>query len=122
MHSPGPFFTLLIVAFSAGAIDVVPPVADHHLLVEEGSNRAEVRVLGEATLAILGADVEHLAPKQHSYLTDETSTNTELDTNPNKNMMMMRRAGLSTLPLGPHSDIPPPCRYTKKTSSAYCQR
>ena len=46
MHSPGPFFTLLIVAFSAGAIDVVPPVADHHLLVEEGSNRAEVRVLG----------------------------------------------------------------------------
>ena len=69
MHSPGPFFTLLVVPFSGGAVDVVPPVTDHHLLVEEGSNRAEMGVLGEATLAILGADVEHLAPGQHSHLT-----------------------------------------------------
>lgn len=44
-----------------GAVNVEPPVADEVLLVEDGSIGAEEGVLGQATLGVVGTDVEGLA-------------------------------------------------------------
>ena len=44
-----------------GAVQVVPPVADEVLLVEDGSIRTQERVFGETTLAVSGTNVEGLA-------------------------------------------------------------
>ncbi len=43
------------------AVKVEPPVADEVLLVEHGAVGTEERVLGQAALAVGGANVEHLA-------------------------------------------------------------
>ena len=44
-----------------GTVEVEPPVADEVVLVEESSVGTEEAVLGQTTLAVGGADVEHLA-------------------------------------------------------------
>ena len=44
-----------------GAVHVEPPVADEVLLLEECAVGAEEGVLGEAGVAVVGADVESLA-------------------------------------------------------------
>ena len=44
-----------------GAVNVEPPVADEVLLLEERAVGAEEGVLGEAGVAVIGADVESLA-------------------------------------------------------------
>ena len=43
------------------AVKVEPPVTDEVVLVEDGSVGAEEGVLGQATLAVSGTDVENLA-------------------------------------------------------------
>ena len=50
-----------VKGFGLGTVKVEPPVADEVVLVEDGSVGAEEGVLGEATVAISGTDVEHLA-------------------------------------------------------------
>ena len=50
-----------VEVFGRGAVKVEPPVADEVVLVEDGSVGAEEGVLGEATLAVSGTDVENLA-------------------------------------------------------------
>ena len=37
-----PYLTHLVKAFSGGAVDFIPPDADHQLLTEEASNGAEL--------------------------------------------------------------------------------
>ena len=47
--------------FRGGAVHVEPPVADEVLLLEEGAVGAEEGELGQARVAVVGADVESLA-------------------------------------------------------------
>jgi hypothetical protein len=57
----GNLLVQLVEALGGGAVKVEPPVADEVVLVEDGAVGAEEAVLGEAALAVGGADVENLA-------------------------------------------------------------
>ena len=63
--SGGTFGGDLVVAavqiLGLGTVKVEPPVADEVVLVEDGAVGAEEAILGEATLSVSGANVEHLA-------------------------------------------------------------
>ena len=50
-----------IEVFRGGAVYVEPPVADKVLLLEESAVGAEEGELGQAGVAVVGADVERLA-------------------------------------------------------------
>ena len=57
----GDIFVKGVESRGGGAVEVEPPVADEVVLVEDGSVGAEEGVFGEASVAIVAANVKHLA-------------------------------------------------------------